>query len=75
MNCSCSLSLRKEDDQMISYLASSAFEMQKIEFRIRFYIGFFPFRFFFFFFLFRAAPKIRYGVEFHFFALIWWFPG
>ena len=65
MNCSCSLSLRKEDDQMISYLASSAFEMQKIEFRIRFYIGFFPFRFFFFFLVFLGLHlKLGMGLSF-----------
>ena len=63
MNCSCSLSLRKEDDQMISYLASSAFEMQKIEFRIRFYIGFFPFRFFFLDFL-GLHLKLGMGLSF-----------
>ena len=64
MNCSCSLSLRKEDDQMISYLASSDFEMQKIEFRIRFYIGFFPFRFFFFLVFLGLHLKLGMGLSF-----------
>ena len=64
MNCSCSLLLRKEDDQMISYLASSAFEMQKIEFRIRFYIGFFSFQVFFFLDFLGLHLKLGMGLSF-----------